>query len=884
MENLSSSPWGALNPEVPDGIFDEDYYLRTYTDVLNYEGSPWEHFIFCGDREGRSPNAELDINFYKRCYMPLESTYAGHHYILRGRPLGYHTRPRQIPAGLTGEKVLKDFHTRPCPLLVLGNDVHKAGAPLLLLELLSALKLLGYQPLVVLRNGGELYEQYRAKYPTYICEEGWDVQEILEALPPKTPVIANTCWGVQLLSEGPESAREFSLALIHEMPDYVRQNSLMPALQQMPHLVFATEAVRLSYQHELEPTSKSSVVVPSIKEHSVSNKEANRLRLELARHRTLGDIYISAGYGDRRKGFDLFIEVAWKILAREPKSVFIWLGELSAWALEIAQEARQQGLPLITPGYVANSHTWYAISSAYLLTSRQDPGPTTAIDALGQGLAMVAYRSDLGILDIFSAETAWVGQLVEPYDSDSMAEQALELVMSDTPEKQGRRKEFVATIGSSKRYAHELLDLLPAGAHKPSVLRSQLGERLAWLRPLKHLLQVQILGTCKQAIQSTPVYSKAYSALGPIYHWGFAQVAVNPLDPAQGSEPRTTDSAAEVMAIKPCQRSWVQSLDSLRFMTTPFIAHLVRYPGDEIKVLRAIEDLALSSPLAEIRQYDSKKLPGWVAKRKSPPLAPCRSRQKASVQYVDPNALASEKPLSRLPRIAVFIHMFYLESCPVIKKYLEHVPQPYDLYISTNTLAKLQAIEGWFPDARVKIAENRGRDIMPKFVVFAQEHQDYDLVLHLHSKKSPHSADLDDWLVFILDSLLPSRQAVEQIIGALASDRVGMVAPFPHPSVVNSWNWSTNYPIAQALTWKNNWGQLPKNKDFMFPAGSMFWARVDALQPIFSLGLTAEHFPVEEGQKDSTVAHALERLLAISCSKAGHKFTMVNQHSWPQQS
>jgi lipopolysaccharide biosynthesis protein len=54
-----------------------------------------------------------------------------------------------------------------------------------------------------------------------------------------------------------------------------------------------------------------------------------------------------------------------------------------------------------------------------------------------------------------------------------------------------------------------------------------------------------------------------------------------------------------------------------------------------------------------------------------------------------------------------------------------------------------------------------------------------------------------------------------------------------------------------------------------FVAGTMFFARLDALQPLMSLDLTALDFEEEEGQVDGTMAHAIERALGASCLQAG---------------
>ena len=59
----------------------------------------------------------------------------------------------------------------------------------------------------------------------------------------------------------------------------------------------------------------------------------------------------------------------------------------------------------------------------------------------------------------------------------------------------------------------------------------------------------------------------------------------------------------------------------------------------------------------------------------------------------------------------------------------------------------------------------------------------------------------------------------------------------------------------------------------VFPAGNMFWARTEAIAPMFALDFEA--FPSEQGQQDGTIAHTIERCWPIVARSRGFSVLRV---------
>ncbi len=241
--------------------------------------------------------------------------------------------------------------------------------------------------------------------------------------------------------------------------------------------------------------------------------------------------------------------------------------------------------------------------------------------------------------------------------------------------------------------------------------------------------------------------------------------------------------------------------------------------------------------------------------------------------------LSTVDPLTTPPpgRIAIHAHIFYAELAAEFAKFLENMPFPYDLFISTPNEAASQTCRQAFSQLHqleqltITIVPNRGRDIAPLFCTFGDTLQQYEYIAHFHSKKSLHTnGAIDGWREYLLTNLLGSKLQIQKIFALLAGEKaVGFVYPQNFSKITYAANtWLSNQALGHL--WCNKLGieKIPRGY-FDFPAGSMFWARTEALRPLFKAHIKIEDFPEEAGQTDATLAHCIERLFVLVTKRLG---------------
>jgi lipopolysaccharide biosynthesis protein len=242
-----------------------------------------------------------------------------------------------------------------------------------------------------------------------------------------------------------------------------------------------------------------------------------------------------------------------------------------------------------------------------------------------------------------------------------------------------------------------------------------------------------------------------------------------------------------------------------------------------------------------------------------------------------PFGFAPEAPTLR---IAAACHMFHPDLAAEFYAALANIPGRLDVLLTTDTEDKRAALAasfaGWDKGTlEVRVVPNRGRDIGPKLTACGDLCASHDVVLFLHSKRDSHFADGPAWRRYLLHTLAGSPAIAGSILYAFQADpRLGIVMAQHWAPLRGRLDWGGNFHIARGLARRMGIGLTPGHV-LDFPSGSMFWARPAALRPLLDLAWRAEDFPEEAGQRDSTVAHAAERLFLFVCEAAGYRWAKV---------
>ncbi|MDI6653613.1 glycoside hydrolase family 99-like domain-containing protein [Gluconobacter japonicus] len=287
-------------------------------------------------------------------------------------------------------------------LLLIGHDAFPAGAQRLLLEIGRTLRAsFGVDIRFVLLEGGAMVDEYRRIAPV----------EILSVTSPETKkrlnVLKKEGFQQAILNSSASSPLASALFqnsipytfLIHELPNILNIRKLVSEMHKCCDLASSiiVPAQIVAQRLGLEKHPKLSILPQGLYQPpilSTSTRQAIRQKLKLPETQFL---VLGAGYADMRKGFDLFLQL-WRILQNDAH--FVWLGGIDPTLEDGLRSELDLALTSGTfhmPGNVKNMSDWLSAADVFALTSREDPYPSVALEAVSAGLSCTAFKDSGGI-------------------------------------------------------------------------------------------------------------------------------------------------------------------------------------------------------------------------------------------------------------------------------------------------------------------------------------------------------------------------------------------------------------------------------------------------------------------------------------------------------
>jgi glycosyltransferase involved in cell wall biosynthesis len=817
--------------------FDAAYYAREAgISLIGFDAAV--HYVTVGEAARRRPSPRFDPRFYALRYPDLAEAVPNllAHFVLHGAAEGR--------AGSSAAAAMDYPEGRFDParrtVLVIAHEASRTGAPILAWNIADRLHRT-HNVVTLLMAGGEFEETFARASDVALgpvgrpaCFDPFEAEAVVEEITRRYRIdfaIANSVetrhYAVAL-----ERAGVPVIALVHEFSTYYRPPGMLHDLYETAsRLVFPARVVHEVSRLEYEAVRKRSCdivpqgpsEVPKVASAKAKNAVNDPKLPGILRPPGFEDAFLVLGMGtvQQRKGVDLFVAAALaaRNSAPERKFRFLWIGhgykpaEDLNFSVYVQAQIELSGLEdcLDIIDNVADLEPVYERMDALLLPSRLDPLPNVSIDAALRGVPVVCFDGATGMSDIL-VEGEAARSLVVPHLDTHLAGVEIARLATD-------RAHYDAVSADLAAIARRTFDMN------------------VYVGKLADLGEAAIAGS-----QGETRDRKAIAASPDLFDRDFYTGEVHPkLDRDEAIAHYVAASARRARGAAP---------DSYAYPRRPL-------PGFNPLRFEAEHPGLDRDPLAD---YAARGRPAgpWthpVIRADGPTVAP-------------PSGL----------KIALHGHFHYPELLPEFLKRLSANALGCDLFLTTDTPEALAALRGashGYAKGRVELLEvpNRGRDIAPFLTALGHSTlSGYDLVGHLHGKRSLHTQGVDRtygerWRTFLWEHLLGGAHPMaDRIAAAFAADeRIGLVFP-EDPNLVG---WDGSRKAAEGVAARMGIA-TPLPHAFDFPNGTMFWARPAALEPLFALNLAADDYPAEPLPKDGTLLHALERLLPFAAEKAGY--------------
>lgn len=359
--------------------------------------------------------------------------------------------------------------------LVVTHDAYPHGAQYLALRIAQDLPTsLGCEIEVVCLGDGPLKGDFAKSARLHdlsgIDPQGREARELANALYRRGfhhAIVNTTVCGLFLSTLKQAGMR--CVGLVHELPELIRSHRLEPHAKRMAEVadkvVFPAAAVRDAYFQFASIDADKVVVRPQglYKRNPFAGVGSEPARRSLRHELGISDdarIVLAVGYADKRKGAGYFLEIAETVVGLDSSVHFVWVGHWDTETQPLIDDLRQnpQGLSANTHfvGRRDDTSTYYAGADVFALTSREDPFPSVALEAMDVGLPIVAFAGSGGVEELICLGVG----VTAPMGNTAAFAKAILGVLSDSEAANRMSTRGRALISERFSFRHYLFDLL----------------------------------------------------------------------------------------------------------------------------------------------------------------------------------------------------------------------------------------------------------------------------------------------------------------------------------------------------------------------------------------------------------------------------------------
>jgi glycosyltransferase involved in cell wall biosynthesis/predicted O-methyltransferase YrrM len=720
-------------------------------------------------------------------------------------------------------------------VMVVSHDASRTGAPILALNLVRELSK-RYNVVSVILGEGELLDDFAALSIDLLrlnrhSRFGDDLSRKIADFSKKNEVshaFVNSVESRGVLP-GLKRAGVPSVALLHEFASYIRpENAFADVFSSADQVVFSTRVTLESataergYEHPINvhllPQGKCDV--PK-KAGSDEDKELERKWLDkILRPGGADDrefVVIGAGAIEPRKGIDLFIETATRVIAAPggARFRFVWIGHgydpvndttCSAYLADQIKRAGVHAQIQIVRATSEIEHA-YAAADLMLMSSRLDPLPNVAIDMFFAGKPVMCFERTTGIVDFLDACGLREICAASYLDTTEMANKIISL--ADDPA------------------------LLAEVANKGAVKAREVFDFSAYVARLD-----EIATTC--GVQCDRIDEDLQYILSS---GAFQSV-------------KDRDIRKSNAGLKRSIRKYLESNRN---------GPHFRRPAHGFNQMVYAEEHGCGMLEDPFVQY----------------LKAGRPAGRWSLQVIDQNGPVNPSAVTQARialHVHVFYIEEFRDIMARLK--LNKAKPTLFVSAPASNLDAVHAVLADYagPVGDVQAVQNRGRDIAPFLTTFGPRLvTEFDIIGHLHTKRSLENGNrevIQRWVAFLMENCLGGSLGgamLDRIVTAMSeAPDIGIVYP-DDPQIIG---WTKNRRQAEAIAARMGFGHLPEKIDF--PAGTMFWVRADVLKRFVDMNLGWDDYPAEPLPIDGSILHAMERLFGVVPGLMGLKSGVTN--------